>query len=60
MKDENKSLIVDARRTLSGSGKIQKDHNKHFNCDKVIPDHRSLMHFLHQDFFEGDDPRVLG
>jgi hypothetical protein len=30
MKKKKKSLIVDARRTLSGSGKTKKDHNKHF------------------------------
>jgi hypothetical protein len=36
-KDEKKSSIADARCTLSGSGKIQKDHNKHFDHDKVIP-----------------------
>jgi hypothetical protein len=34
-------MIVDARRALSESGKTQKDHNKHFDHDKIYP--RSLI-----------------
>lgn len=37
MKNEKIYPIVDARRTLLESGKTQKDNNKNFDHDKVIP-----------------------
>jgi hypothetical protein len=56
--NEERKEIVDSRCPMHfiESGKTQKDHNKHFDHDKVIPDADPRCVFGIRDFFEGADP----
>jgi hypothetical protein len=57
MKEENKSSISDASKHFIEIEKTQKDHKKHFNHDKVIIDHRSLMRFFCIETFSRESIR---
>jgi hypothetical protein len=52
-KNKKISPITDARHALSESGKTQKDHNKHFDHDKIYHRFLILDAFLALRLFQG-------
>jgi hypothetical protein len=53
MKKEKISSIINSQNTLSESGKIHKDHNKHSDHDKIYSRSSILDVFLESRLFQG-------